>query len=993
MKVLRFFASKSFFASMFSFLVIIIGGFILSGMKLQEFPDMELPMNFVTTSVSSAAASDIENGVTNRIEDELKSVGGIKYTTSESKEGRSFIRIMIDDSEDLDKVNNEIQSAVDRSGDILDGENPKVEPFTTGRFSVMSFGVYSTEATEADIQTYSRELEKKLIKLSTISSVDVNGLREREFLVELNPDKIRSYKLDFNLISDKIKKRNIESSGGLLNAEGLEKRILTYSKISNIEDLKNTIVAITNSGINIKLKDIALVTDTFEKKDSSTYIGENLGLSFDIKKASSADIRDTISDVKDLLKSEKELFNDKFKYDIGMDLSVDMAERFNIVISNGLMGLFLVICILSLSLRKSISFWVSISIPFCVLGVVALLPFFGISLDTITLASLLLVIGIIVDDSVVVAESISQYRLKGLSPLESSVEGVKDVFKPLIASLTTTCLVFVPMLFLTGGLGMFVFVVPVVVILSLLLSMIDCFILLPAHIKNIKTKEEIDNFKKIKELYVLLLKFVLNNKIKSIIASIIITAAALFTLTLLKIDFFPTDDAKYLKVRVIAPTGTAIHKVEDFNLNIIKKVKEETGQDLKSIILNNGTPKSSGTIELVNVSEREISAEEYAKKYRGLSDNGFKVVIRVDGGAGPPKGEAVDIRIISGNDEKREEAIKNVLEFLNSKDFITEIETTDDVKDHQIRVIPDYEWIEKYNYSVQELATLLRYSFDGKISTSVWLGDDEVDIRLQLDKDSKKIDNLIKTKIKMPNGEWIPVGQLITFEETTVISEIKHWNGERYTGITADIVDPEISSIEVSELLKENFKDDLYVKYEIGGQAENTAETMAELINAFGMSIIGMYFVLAILLNSLIQPILILTVLPYAFAGSISAVFLHGMDLSFFGLIGLLGMFGVVVNNSLVLINKANELKEEGYSKYNAIVLASENRLRPIILTSLTTIFCLLPLVYGVGGKDAFMSPMAMTLGYGLLLTIPIVLFIIPCYYLLVTKENNKKRA
>lgn len=992
MNFIKFFAERSFFAAMMSVLTIILGGGVLSGMKLQEFPDMELPMTFVTTSVNSAAASDIENGVTNRLEDELKSVSGIKFSSSESKEGRSFIRIRIDDSEDLDSVNDDIQSAVDRANDILDDEIPTVEPFTTGRFSVMTFGVYSETANESEMQSYSRELEKKLRKLSTVSSVDAHGMREREFIVNLDPDIIKAYKLDFNLISNKIAKQNIESSGGLINDSGVDKRILTYSKIDDVEELGNIIVGISKNGTNILLKDIATLEDSFEEKEQSSYIDEYLGVSFDINKASSADIRDTINDVKDLIKKETEAFNGVYKFDIGMDLSKDMAERFNIVIYNGLLGLFLVILILSISLRKEVSFWVSISIPFCVLGVIALLPFFGISLDTITLAALLLVIGIIVDDSVVVAESISQYRLKGYSPVEASVEGVKEVFKPLIASLTTTCLVFVPMLFLTGGLGMFVYVVPIVVILSLLLSMIDCFILLPAHIKNIKAKDEVDNFKKIKIFYISFLKKVINNKWKIIISSIVVTGLTLSLLAVTKIDFFPTDDAKYMKIRVISPSGVDIKEIEKFNIDIIKAVKEKTGDDLKSIILNNAVPTSSGVIELVNVQERELSAEDYAKKYRGLSKNGYKVVIRVNGGAGPPKGDPIDVRIISGNDEKREEAISEVITFLESKSFVTEIETTDDIKDNQIRIIPDYEWIEKYNYSVQELSQILRYAFDGKVSTSIWLGDDEVDIRLQLDNDSRKIENLKTMKIEMPNGEWVQLGKLVEIQETTVVSKLQHWNGERYTGVTADINDPEISSVEISKEIRKHFKDTLFVKYEIGGQAEDTAETMAELVQAFAFSVVGMYFVLAILLNSLVQPILILTVLPYAFAGAIGAVFLHGNDLSFFGLIGLLGMFGVVVNNSLVLINKANELKEIGYSKYDAIVAAAESRLRPIVLTSLTTIFCLLPLVYGIGGKDAFMSPMAMTLGYGLLLTIPIVLFVIPCYYLLITKETKKTK-
>lgn len=989
MGIIKFFAERSFFAAMMSVFVIFMGSLILSGLKLQEFPDAEIPMTRIVTSVSSAAASDIESGVTNRIEDELRSVSGIDYMTSETEEGSSVIRISINDGEDLDKVNDDIQSAVDNTQNILDDEIPKVEPFNPGRFAVMSFGVYTETESEADLQNYARELEKKIRKLKTVSGATANGLREREFIVELNPDLIKAYKLDFNTISEKIEKRNTESSGGLLKDSGLEKRLLTYSKINNVDELAEMVIGIKAGGVKIRLKDVATVTDTFEKKVSSSYIGTEKGISFDINKASSADIRDTIKDVQDLLDQESLMFDGKYKYKLGMDLSKDMSERFNIVLYNGLVGLFLVVLILSLSLRREVSMWVSISIPFCVLGVISLLPVFGMSLDSITLAALLLVIGIIVDDSVVVAESISQYRLKGLSPIEASVEGVKDVFKPLIASLLTTCLVFMPMLFLTGGLGMFIFVVPVVVILSLLLSMIDCFILLPAHIKNMKAKEEKDNFVKIKVVYIRLLKKIVDNKVKTILASLIVMAISLSTITLLKVDFFPTDDAKYMKVKVSAPTGSTIEAVEAFNIEIVKAIQEKAGKDLVSIILNNASPSSSGMIELVNVTERELSAEEYAMKFRGLSEKGFKVSIRVDGGAGPPKGDPVSVRIIAGNDEKREEAIEKVVSFLESKSYITEIETTDDIKDSQIRIIPDYEWIEKYNYSVQDLSRLLRIVFDGEVSTSVWLGDDEVDIRLQLDQESKKIENLKKTKIEMPNGQWVSLSQLVSIEEVTVVSELQHWNGERYTGVSADITDEKISPTEISKEIREKFKDDLFVKYEIGGQAEDTAEALGQLIKAFVVAIIGMYFILSILLNSLLQPLLILTVLPYAFAGAIAAVFLHGADLSFFGLIGLLGMFGVVVNNSLVLINKANELRSEGQDKLTAIINAAETRLRPIVLTSLTTIFCLLPLVYGIGGKDAFMSPMALTLGYGLLLTIPVVLFVIPCYYLVITKETK----
>lgn len=1000
MNFLKYFVDKTFFATLMSVFVMLIGGMTLSNMHLQEFPDMEIPMTLVTTTVTGAAASDMEYGVTNKIEDELKSVAGIDEYSSTSKEGVSQIRIFINEEEDLDKVNTDIQSAVDRAQDILDNEIPYVEPFSLGRFAVMSFGVYSETATEPELQEYTRQLEKKLRKLSSVSGLTVNGAREREFLIELDPDKIKAYKLDFNTISDKIVKRNVETSGGLLETSGGEKRILTYSRFQNQEEIENTIISILENGITVKLKDIAVVIDSFERKTASVFINNKEGISFDVNKATSADIRKVILDVNELLEKETEIFDGKYQYETGMDLSQDMSERFETVITNGLFGLFFVILILSLSLKKQVSFWVSVSVPFCVLGVITLLPFFGISLDSITLAALLLVIGIIVDDSVVVAESISQHRQMGYSQKEASILGVQAVFKPIIASLSTTCLVFIPMLSLTGPLGNMIYVVPIVVVLALLMSLFDCIILLPAHINKGKSAEgdvEKDNFKKIKALYVKFLKKVLNHKYKVILSSILVTILVIMSGSLLKMDFFPTENSKYLKMRITAPNSASIEEIEKVNLEIISEVKEIIGDDLKSIIFTNGQPKSSAVIELLHISERDTLAKEYQAEFRKLKFGEYKIRSKVDGGAGPPAGDPVDLRIISANDEQREIAILEAIEYMESLGYLKDIERSDEVKDQQIRITPHYEWIERYNYSVQELSSLLKFVFDGQTSTSMWIGDDEIDLRLSLSEKYKQLNYLKHTKIEMPNGQWVPIGQLVSIQEVVVPNELTHFNGDKYTAITAEIdgssfeKGKEPSSLSVMTEFKEVFKDSLYTQYEFEGEGKDTAEAMNELIQVFVISIFGMYFVLALLLNSLVQPLLILIILPYAFGGSIGALVIHNSDISFFGLIGLLGMFGVVVNNSLVLVNRANELRLEGKSSLDSMLLAAESRLRPIILTSLTTIFCLLPLVYGVGGSDEYMSPMAMTLGYGLLLTIPIVLFVVPCYYLVMTRDEKIK--
>ena len=985
---IEFFAKRAFFASMMTFMIILLGSATLSGIKLQELPDTTIPVTSIIATDRGKAASDIEYGITNRIEEELKSVAGLDEYLSTSEEGLSSIKVFIQDGEDIDKVNQDIKDAVDRVNDLPDDVTPIVTPFTSGSFAVLSFGVVSDSATTSELQEYGRILEKRLRSVSGVSDVTVTGLREREFVVELNQNKIESLGLDINSIINSLKKRNIDTSGGLVDSGAIEKRIITSSKIENVQHVRDTIVGTTVNGGTILLSDIAVVKDYFEDKTESALVNGKIGLSFEIEKTVNADIRQTVKNVLHLLDDDSKQFNQAFEYPIAQNSAIDMELKFGVVATNGIIGLGLVIMILSLALRKEIALWVSVSIPVCVMGVITCLPMFDMALDTITLAALLLVIGIVVDDSVVVAESIAQFRAKGYNAIESSVKGFTAVINPLIASLTTTCLVFVPMLFLTGGLGLIVAVIPITVMLALFFSLIECTFMVPAHLTAMSPKEEKDNFEKIRNKYISILKVLISNKIIVILLSIA-AIFGVFTLSkTLNVDFFPTKESKEISFEVQAPSGMHLDDIESINLAVSEMIQEEVGEDLVSILVNVSQPISQGTVLLKDISEREILADEYVNKFRSFSERFPKATIKYNVKAGgAPAGEPVDVRVISNNDDLRKERVTEVVNYLKDQGLYGEIKTTDDVEDVQLKITPRYEWIEKYDYSVEELSRVLRVAFDGEVATESWIGDDEVEIRVRLSDDYDTEASLPNTRVLTNEGLWLPLSQFVKIEEVHVPREINHVNSDRYTSVTASITG-DITPVEVMRNLNDKFHNDLRVMYEIEGEGAETSSTMAELVVAFGISIIGMYFVLSLLLNSLKQPVLILLILPYAAASALAAILIHNADLSFFGMVGILGMFGVVVNNSLVMINRANELKIEGLNTYDAIIEAAGTRIRPIVLTTVTTVIGLLPLVYGIGGSDILMSSMSLTLGYGLLFTLPVVLFVMPCYYALIVKDK-----
>ncbi|MDA0148221.1 efflux RND transporter permease subunit [Vibrio sp. LaRot3] len=994
--IISYFAARGFLARVITIMVFAIGLASLTIIKMQEDPEVAFPEVEIITHYPGASPQDIELNITNKIEKELRGVQNIREMTSESTEGTSLILLEVDETADIADVVRKIQQAVDRvSGlpkDISDP--PLVLQESTSSFEVLRFGV-TTTGTYADLQRYARQLEKRIKAIPGIGTATMSGFREREFWIEVDPKKVSRYNLTFDDVMTTINSRNLSMSGGVVESWKSEHRLVTLTQINNAKELEETIIRVLPDGGLVRIRDIAKVSDGFEKATEYGMINNEQAILFNITKTANADVRTAISAVLETLDAEREKHAGKFEFHTSINLAKDMAEKFTIVASNGGIGLILVLIVLGLVLQRQVAFWVAVSIPFCIFGALALIPGLGMTLDAITLSALLLVIGIIVDDSVIIAESIYRERENGASPLDAAINGTMNVYKPVLASLTTTVLVFIPMFFIPGELGMEIAVIPVTVIMALTFSWFECTVTLPAHLadslKKPKPKTKTAKvFDRLTECYERVLTKAVSHKFKVVAISLGALIAGGALVATLRLDFFPAQAAKYIEVYTEVQPGTPMDKVREAHSQVEQAISALPESELLSYEMTYSTPVSTGLINLTNAEDRDRTADVIAEDLRSQLANITAVPFikfTVDAGGAPP-GEPVEVRVIGQNQESRDQAVKVVEEWLEQYPGLSNVTNNEELKDQQLEIIPQYVWLARYGLTVDDLATTLRVAFDGEKVTSTWIGDEEVGLRVILTEQYRNLDELRNTKIYTADGTQVPLSRLAHVRYTQAERIVLHFNGDRTVLVTAQVdgsgLDPDAITEELWEAVKDNISPD--VMLDIGGEVEATEETLGGIVVAFPAAILGIYFVLAIMFSSLVQPLLVISVIPFALVASLTALFLHMQPISLFALVGALGMSGVVVNNSLVLIARINELRDKGRDVTQAVIEAATLRLRPIVLTSATTVVGLLPLAYGIGGADVNMGPMALTLGYGLLFSVPVVLFIVPCLYAITAK-------
>lgn len=1007
----RFFASRHLLALMFTTMVLVLGVGTLFQIQRDIFPEVELGEMIITTRYPGASPEDVELNVTNELEEEVRGVANLEKVVSYSMEGISVITVTIDiNADNMEEIKDEVRRAVDRVTDLPEGvlEDPVITELDSSELPILEVGV-AGNVSYRELRQTAHWFKNELLTVSGVADVDEVWYRDREVKVKVSTDAIDRYELALAQVAGAIERRNIRSTGGALESYSSEKSLVTLAQFDHPADVADVIVRSTFTSPIVTVEQVAQIEDTYEDSRVISHIEGQPAVTFQVKKKESADIIRTVDAIKQMATENEDLLPEGITVKYTNDQSYYVRNRFNVVLNNGAIGLALVIIILSIFLSLRVAFWVGLSIPVALLGVVFLLPLGGYYLDIISLASMLVVLGIIVDDGIIIAEKIVQYREGGADRLDAATRGVESVFQPVMTTLVTTFLAFAPMFFMQGIVGEFVRVIPLVISLALLVSLFEMVVALPGHLvpalKGVPPRKGSTRswFDGIRRAYRKLIHGVLRFRYIYVLASTgLVVGGIWYAANYMPFILFPAKAADTFRIFIELPQGASLQRTEDKVLeieNIIADLPENELESFAARIGSHGRRQPGEAdhwgfirVNLTPYSERSRTADMVIDSIRQITDtiSGIEdIYYKIDAG-GPPVGEPITIRIVGDDDDIRRKLTDSVMTVLAGMEGTLDLDRNDRRGKEQVEVDLDYERLSRLGLSAADVARTIRIAYDGVLVSSMRYEDVDVEYRVLLE-DTARRDTSYLTNLKVPNnqGRLIRLGEVATLVTKQGPSIYYHYAGERATMVTGDVNEDQITAVGATDSVLNHFDlRDNYpgVRFVVGGEAEETQESFQSLYVAFAIAVVAIFFLLILLFNSVSQPLVIIIAIPFGMLSVIIAFLLHSEPLGFLAMMGLVGLSGVVVNDSLVMVHHINGLRqddEDGRTLFDIVSEGAANRLRPILMTTLTTAAGLIPLAYGLGGSDPFVAPMALSLGYGLVFATPLTLALIPCLYVI----------
>jgi len=1021
--ILDFLVRQKKFALVFSLAFIAIGVLSVVGMQRDQFPAVDFEILAVTTAYPGASPEDVEKSVTNVIENELLSVSGIKEITSTSREGISSIIVTLEaDLNDVTTVKNDVRNAVNRVKSFPEEvtDLPQVLDFNITEFPIITINIDGANSDYALARQITDDLETALLKIKGVASIDKNGYLKSEIQIKVDPIKLDKYNISINEVISAISTRNSRFTVGGNNQESLEKNIVILSEFQSIDEIKDVVIKSSFDGPVIRLDDIANVFRGEEEETSITRVNGTKGFVLQIKKQDQADIIRTVKRVRERVSELQENYPDNIDIFYTDDSSEAVENRLNIIIKNGYIGLALVLVVLGVFLSLKTAFWVAVSIPVTLLGTVFGLGLTGNTINLISLSGFILVLGIVVDDSIIIAESIHHYKSKGGDLYKNVVMGLKRVIMPVVTTIISTMLVMSSFFLMSGILGKFIYILPVVVIFALGISFLEITFALPAHLSTNKVEKQRTWFIPVENFYNRFMRYALRWRyliVPLFIALLVYTS--FFAFKNIPFNLFPSRGATVIFANIEAPNGSSAAYTENIVIDVENIIVNEIGEDLDSFTSTIGsyfTNVANIEIALTPTSDRERTAEDMEEKLKALVENvegAEKINISLLR-PGPPQGEDIEITLVAENDAQRNLAADRVEEILKSIDGVDNINRNDEIGKPRIETVLDFDEMARLGVDYQSVYRHLRTAFSGSYVTDATIAGKDEDVRIYIGNGSNTENFIKNTTVKNRQGNSIPMSQFSTLREIEGEPDYNHFDGDRSIKLTASIADgrptkkpsgvdqnqnfagdqsmkrgppPSKTAILAMALKELNAPVDFpQVSIITSGGAQESIESLQDFLRAFVVAIIGIFLLLAILFNSYSQPMLVFAAVPFSLIGVVWAFYFHGEPLSFFALTGSLALMGVIVNDSLVMVSHLNYIKEKSAELEDKIVWiarGSRDRLRAVVLTTLTTMAGVLPLAYGIGGTDVFLQPMVLALGYGLIFGTFLTLILLPCMYLM----------
>ncbi|NJB87785.1 multidrug efflux pump subunit AcrB [Lewinella marina] len=1004
-------------ANLIMFGLLLMGGVSLMQMKSTFFPEFASRTISIQVIYPGASPEEVEEGIVNKIEENLKGLTGIERYTSVSSENSGNITVEVLKGYDTDLVLQEVKNEVDRINSFPVGMEPPVifKQERLGR--AITFALSGEGVSLGALKAAARQVEDDLLAMDGISKVELSGFPNEEIEIAFREPDLQAYGLTFQEAADAVRRTNVDITGGTVKGVKEELLLRARNKEYYADGLKDIVVKTTPEGGTVRLSQVATVRDRWADQPNRTYLDGTPSVSIDVQNT----LEEDMLTITDMVKEYIERFNEEnltIQATIISDASVTLRQRMNTLQTNGIQGFIIVALLLAIFLHWRLAFWVALSIPISFAGMFIIANALDVTLNVISLFGMIIVIGILVDDGIVIGENIYSYHEKGLPRVKAALNGTMDVLGAVFAAIVTTVIAFSSFFFLDGSLGDFFLEMAIVVIFSLIFSLVEGAIILPTHIAHSKALDKDNKPNWLQRQFDRLMNLLRDRMYAPVLAwtmrfkflTLAICVAVLFLSVglvgggFVKTTFFPIIESDDVAVTLQMPAGTpedrtrsVLERIEAAAERVNERMSAEVFGDGREIVerieirLGPTTYQGSATIALLPGEERgDVALRDVQNAIREEVGPIEEAEILSYGGRSF-FGKPVSVSLVGNNIEELEKATEDVKAELEQMAELTDVVDNDQEGLREINITLK----DKARYlglDLQDIVGQVRSAFFGAEAQRLQRGEDEVRVWLRYGEDSRRsLADLNNMRIRVAGGGEYPVSEIVNLEPQRGVIAINHTDGKREVKVEADIADNSVSVTDINALVSEEIIPRVLRNYPgvstvADGQVRNQQKTAASLQIVLPVVLGLMFFVVALTFRSIGQAAILFFLLPFGLIGVILGHWLMGKPISLFSGLGIIALVGIIVNDGLVFIATYNDNIRAGMSMMEALNDAGRSRFRPILLTSVTTFAGLAPLLLEKSRQAQFLIPMAISVAFGLLAATVVLLLLLPSLVVLLNR-------
>lgn len=1015
-------------ANLFMLMLLIGGGVTLGRIKKEVFPNFDVDIVTISVSYPGASPEEVERGIILAVEENIRSLEGVKKVTSRATEGAATIEAELDGDVDAQKAYQEIQQEVDRVTTFPEDAEEPVVTLSWHRHGVLDIALYG-DVPERVLREQAEIIRDGFLASEEISQVDLSGIRDFEVDVFVPRDTLRKYDLTLSELATKIDALALELPGGGIKTGGGEILLRMKERRDYGEEFADLPVITNNDGTVVRLGDIARIEDGFdEDADRFAYWNGKRAVMIDVYRVGEQTPISVSRAGRKLIEQFNRELPPGVQLAVRRDHSQIYEQRMDLLLKNGMIGIVLVIGVLGLFLEARLAFWVMMGIPVSFLGGTIFLPYTGTSINIISMFAFLIALGIVVDDAIVVGENVYEHRQRGDSFVHAAIQGTKEVCVPVTFSVLTNMVTFLPLMFLPGFIGKIWFFIPVVVNLVFLFSLLECLFILPAHLGHAapgesrflplrwihRVQQPFSHWfmRQVRRIYGPFLEICLHNRYIVVaigFAIVMITIGYVFSQRIGMVPMM-TSESDWSTVTAVLPYGSPVEKTFAVGERLVRAA-ERVGKRVSAE--HDGAEYMRGVYTEVGRSFRGVSGSHVIEVRAYLCDSktrgrlgystvdftrdwreetgeivGLETILFQADQGGPGSGASLTIELSHSDNETLDKASADLAAVLAEFPIVSDIDDGFSPGKQQLDFKMRPEGV-ALGLTAQGVARQVRNAFYGAEAMRQQRGRNEVKIKVKLPPEERRSEHdLDELLIRTSDGASVPLRDAATVTRGRAYTSITREDGKRTVTVSANVTPRSQSENVLSDILTQTIPE-LKQRYPgltqgFGGRQEDLREGVGALMWGFVFAIIGVYALLAIPFGSYTQPLIIMTCIPFGIVGAVLAHIFMGYPLSLMSMMGIVALSGVVVNDSLILIDFANGERQRGANTHDAVTQAGVRRFRPILLTTLTTFFGLSPMIFETSREARFMIPMAISLGFGILFSTLVTLLVVPCLYMII---------